>query len=52
MLTLPFTPFQGGLPIMVDGQCVGAIAASGAKAEEDEQVAQAGIDALEIGKGA
>jgi len=37
---------QGGLPVIVDGQVVGAIAGSGAKGEEDEQCAQAGIDAL------
>jgi glc operon protein GlcG len=41
-----FFPGQGGLPIKVDGQVVGAIAASGAKSEIDEQIAQAGIDAL------
>jgi glc operon protein GlcG len=41
-----FFPNQGGLPICVDGQLVGGISASGAKSEIDEQVAQAGIDAL------
>jgi glc operon protein GlcG len=41
-----FFPGQGGLPIKVDGQTVGAIAASGAKSEVDEMIAQAGIDAL------
>jgi glc operon protein GlcG len=41
-----FFPGQGGLPIKVDGQTVGAIAASGAKSEVDEAIAQAGIDAL------
>jgi glc operon protein GlcG len=41
-----FFPNQGGLPIMVDGQILGGIAASGAKSEMDEAVAQAGIDAL------
>ncbi len=39
-------PNQGGLPIIVDGQTVGAIAASGAASEVDEAIAQAGIDAL------
>jgi glc operon protein GlcG len=42
-----YFPNQGGLPIIVDGQILGAIAASGAKSEIDEQIAQAGIDALE-----
>lgn len=41
-----FFPAQGGLPIKIDGQTIGAIAASGAKSEVDEAIAQAGIDAL------
>ena len=41
-----FFPNQGGLPIIVDGQTVGAISASGAKSEIDQAIAQAGIDAL------
>ena len=41
-----FFPGQGGLPIKIDGQTIGAIAASGAKSEVDEDIAQAGIDAL------
>ena len=47
ILTMPNAfPVQGGLPIKVDGQTIGAIACSGAKAEQDEATAQAGIDAL------
>jgi glc operon protein GlcG len=41
-----FFPNQGGVPIRVDGQLLGGIAASGAKSEIDEQIAQAGLDAL------
>jgi len=41
-----FFPDQGGLPILVDGQIVGGIAATGAKSEIDEAIAQAAIDAL------
>ena len=41
-----YFPVQGGLPIIVDGQILGGIAASGAKSEIDEMVAQAGINAL------
>jgi glc operon protein GlcG len=41
-----FFPNQGGLPIMVDGQILGGIAASGAKSEIDEAIAQAALDAL------
>ena len=38
-----FTPLQGGVPIMVDGQVVGAIGVSGAaSAEQDEQFAVIG----------
>jgi uncharacterized protein GlcG (DUF336 family) len=38
--------FQGGLPILHQGECVGAIGVSGVQSHEDEQVAQAGIAAL------
>jgi glc operon protein GlcG len=41
-----FFPNQGGLPVRVDGQVLGGISASGAKSEIDEQIAQAGLDAL------
>ena len=41
-----FFPNQGGLPVRVDGQLLGGISASGAKSEIDEQIAQAGLDAL------
>jgi len=37
---------EGGIPIMVDGQCVGAIGVSGVKSIEDAQIAKAGIAAL------
>ena len=40
-----FFPNQGGLPIQVDGQTIGGIAASGAQSEIDEAIAQAGLDA-------
>ena len=39
-------PNQGGLPIKVDGQTIGGIAASGAPSEVDEAIAQTAIDAL------
>ena len=41
-----FFPNQGGLPIMSDGQILGGIAASGAKSEIDEAIAQAALDAV------
>ena len=40
------TPMQGGLPVTVDGKIIGAVGVSGVKSSEDEQVAQAAIDAL------
>jgi hypothetical protein len=37
---------EGGVPIMVDGQCVGAVGVSGVKSSEDAQIARAGIASL------
>jgi uncharacterized protein GlcG (DUF336 family) len=37
---------EGGVPILVDGQCVGAVGVSGVKSSEDVQIAKAGIAAL------
>ena len=37
---------EGGVPIMIDGQCVGAVGVSGVKSSEDVQIAKAGIAAL------
>ena len=37
---------EGGVPITVDGQCVGAVGVSGVKSTEDAQIARAGITAL------
>ena len=39
-------PIEGGLPIFVDGRVVGAVGVSGVRADQDAQIAQAGIDAL------
>lgn len=38
--------FDGGLPILVDGVLVGAMAASGARGTEDAQAVRAGLDAI------
>ena len=46
ILKMPVLPVTGGLPIVVDGECVGAVGVSGVQSHEDEQIAQAGIDAL------
>jgi uncharacterized protein GlcG (DUF336 family) len=37
---------EGGVPIVVDGHCVGAVGVSGVKSAEDAQTARAGIAAL------
>jgi uncharacterized protein GlcG (DUF336 family) len=37
---------EGGVPIIVDGQVVGAVGVSGVKSSEDAQIAKAGIAAL------
>jgi glc operon protein GlcG len=39
-------PVEGGLPIVVDGQFIGAIGVSGATSAQDGQVAAAGLAAL------
>ena len=47
LLNMPqVTPVQGGLPIMVEGACVGGIGISGVQSHEDEQIAAAGIKAV------
>lgn len=47
LLNMPeVTPVQGGLPIMAEGVCVGAVGISGVQSHEDEQIAAAGIAAL------
>ena len=52
MVALPdslFTPLQGGIPIMVEGQIVGGIGVSGAaSAQQDEELAIAGANALQL----
>jgi glc operon protein GlcG len=40
---------EGGVPIMIDGQCLGAVGVSGVKSSEDVQIAKAGIAALTAG---
>ena len=37
---------EGGVPILKDGQCLGAVGVSGVKPGEDAQVARAGVAAL------
>jgi glc operon protein GlcG len=45
-----FTPLQGGVPITIDGQVVGAVGVSGAaSAQQDEELAMAGAAAVSRG---
>jgi len=37
---------EGGVPIIKDGQCIGAVGVSGVKSTEDAQIARAGIAAI------
>lgn len=37
---------EGGVPVLVDGHCIGAVGVSGVKSSEDAQIARAGIAAL------
>jgi uncharacterized protein GlcG (DUF336 family) len=39
-------PVEGGLPIIIGGKIIGAIGVSGVTAEQDGQIATAGLDAL------
>src|SRR5215467_7520479 len=44
--TFPFLAAQGGLPIIIDGELIGAIGVSGVKSFQDEQIALAAIRAV------
>ena len=44
--TFPFIAAQGGLPIIIDGDLIGAIGVSGVRSSEDEQIAMAAIRAV------
>jgi glc operon protein GlcG len=50
LIALPdalFTPLQGGIPIVIDGQIVGAVGVSGAaSAQQDEEIAIAGANVV------
>ena len=41
-----FISIEGGIPVTIDGQCIGAIGVSGAPSAVDKQIAQAGLDAF------
>lgn len=41
-----FSPLKGGIPIVIDGQVVGAVGVGGGSGEQDAEVAKAGVKAL------
>jgi len=41
-----FTTLEGGVPVMVAGQCVGAVGVSGVRSDQDAQIATAGVQAI------
>jgi glc operon protein GlcG len=43
-----YVTFAGGLPILVNGSCVGGVGVSGGTGEQDAEVARAGIAALAV----
>lgn len=44
------TLLEGGVPVLVDGEVVGAVGVSGVKSSEDAQIARAGVAALSATK--
>lgn len=47
-VTVPYVDgmLEGGVPVIVDGQVIGAVGVSGVKSDQDVQIAKAGIAAL------
>ncbi|MBX6392695.1 MAG: heme-binding protein [Burkholderiales bacterium] len=45
-IAMPLLPLQGGLPIIIEGFCIGGVGVSGVQSHEDEQIAKAGIETL------
>lgn len=48
-INMPIVGLEGGEPIVVDGHIIGAVGVSGVRANEDAEIAQAGITALDLG---
>ena len=45
-LSTDLTTLEGAVPVMVAGQCVGSVGVSGVKADQDAQIAAAGVQAI------
>ena len=43
------TSLEGGVPVIVDGEVIGAVGISGVKADQDAQIAKAGVAAVNAG---
>jgi glc operon protein GlcG len=41
-----FTTLEGGVPMIVAGQCIGALGVSGVRSDQDAQIAAAGVQAI------
>lgn len=48
-LSVPYIEgtMEGGVPIIIDGHCIGAVGVSGVQSAQDARIAKAGIAALE-----
>ena len=47
LLSAPYVIMRGGLPIFINGICVGAVGVSGVKPNEDEQIASVALSILD-----
>ncbi len=41
-------PLQGGLPVMLNGECIGAVGVSGVLSAQDEAIAEIGLTSLQL----
>lgn len=46
VMSLPVLALEGGVPLVVDGQMIGAVGVSGVTSQQDGVVAKAAVDAL------
>lgn len=46
LLSSPFVLMRGGVPLMLDGVCCGAVGVSGVQAAQDEQVSRVAVQAM------
>lgn len=46
MLKMPHTPVEGGVPVLINGQCVGAVGVAGAPPHLDALIAETAIQAF------